>query len=191
MSDMVVGAIIGIGGVIIGGILTSINNWVQIKHQEKEALIGRRAKAREGYLVPLREALSKYMSNSIKGVSAYAVLKEMQEKKMEPEMQTKSFETVMASLETGTQIMEEIDILSEQTHDTNLSKMMLDFKNQQIDLEITLRRHSKWFANRTEIDSQEWNKLLQKYNSVVSSQRDRLIPINRRIEELLSGQKDT
>ncbi len=191
MPDIVVGATIGIFGVIIGGLLTSINNWVQIKHKEKEGLIGRRIKAREGYLIPLRESLSKYMGNSIKGITAYAVLGELEAKTAEPEMRAKPFETMMASLETSSQVMEEIEYQSGQTDDTNLSKMILDFRNQQVDLETTLTSHSKWLANIAEIDPREWNELLQRYNSVVSSQRDRLIPINRRIQELLSGEADT
>ncbi len=80
MSDIVVGAAIGIIGVTIGGILTSINNWIQIRHQGKEAGKERRIRAREGYLIPLRQALSKYLSMSVRGVTAYTVIKELQEK---------------------------------------------------------------------------------------------------------------
>ena len=71
MPYIVIGAIIGIIGVIIGGILISINRWIQMKHQGKEAGKERRIKAREGYLSPLRQALSKYMYMSVKGVAAY------------------------------------------------------------------------------------------------------------------------
>ena len=195
MSDIVLGAIIGVGGTIIGGALIGISSWmqlrVQLKHSEREALIGRRSKTRESYLIPLREALSKYIANAIKGISAYAVLKEMGKKKSEPELRMKPSETIMDSLEAGGQIMEQIDVLSGQTCDTDLSKMIEDFKQQQIDLEIELKPHAKLFANITEIDPQLWNSLLRQYNSAVSRQRQRLIPINRRIEELLSGETDT
>lgn len=190
MSDIVIGAIIGITGVIIGGILTSINNWVQIKHLEKEALIGRRIKAREGYLIPLRQALSKYMSMLVRGVTAYAVLEEMQEKGTEPEKQKEPFKTMMNSLEAASEVMKEIEMLSGQTSDASLSKMILDLKNQQPELELILKNYSKWFADLPNIDPIEWGKLLQQYNFIVSSQLNRLIPINKRIEELLCGEKD-
>jgi len=191
MSDIVVGAAIGIVGVIIGGILTSINNWIQVKHQEKEARKERRVRAREGYLIPLRQALSKYMSISVKGITAYAVLKEMQEKGVEPKEQNKSFETMMDSLEAGSGVMSEIETLSGQTSDTILRKMILDIKNQQPEVESIVRYHSQWLANIKDIDPNRWNTLLQQYNSIVSSQLNRLVPINKRIEELLCGEEHT
>ncbi len=169
MSNIVVGAIIGIIGVIIGGILTSINNWIQIRHQGKEARKERRIRAREGYLIPLRQALSKYLNMSVRGVTAYTVLKEMQEKGVEPEEQRGVFKTMGDSLIGGSEAMNEIEILSGQTSDANLRKMILDMKNQQPDVESIMKRYSKWFANIKDIDSNNWNALLQQYNSIVSN----------------------
>ena len=191
MSNIIVGAVIGIIGVIIGGILTSINNWIQIRHQGKEAGKERHIRAREGYLIPLRQALSKYMNMSVRGVTAYTVLKEMQEKGLEREEQKESFKTMMDSLKGGSEAMNEIEILSGQTSDANLRKMILDIKNHQPEVESILRHHSKWFANIKDIDPNSWNALLQQYNSIVSSQLNRLVPINKRIEELLCGEEDT
>jgi hypothetical protein len=195
MSDIVLGAIIGGGFAVIGGIVVGIINWKQLKdqlrHSEINALIDRRSKARESYLIPLREALSKYIANAIKGISAYAVLKEMERKKMELELRMKPYETIMDSFEAGGQIMDQIDILSGQICDIDLSKMIEDFKQQQIDLETELKPHAKLFANITDMDPKIWNSLLRQYNSAVSRQRHRLIPINKRIEQLLTGEADT
>jgi Ni,Fe-hydrogenase I large subunit len=191
MSDITLGAIIaglsGLLGALIGGAIASVNNWIQIKHQREDALISRRIKARESYLVPLREALSNYINNNIRGITAYAVLKEMERKKVEPEVRITAFKTMTASMDTGTQIMEQIENFAGQSPDAELRKMILDFKNQQVELEIIVKRNSKWLANITEINPEEWNAMLKEYNSIISTQRDRFIPINKRIEELLSG----
>src|SRR4030042_5507642 len=111
MSDITLGATIAglsaLIGALIGGGIASINNWTQIKHQREDALISRRIKARESYLFPLREALSNYLNNNIRGITAYAVLKEMERKGFKPEERTEAFKTWTASLEAGTQIMEQ------------------------------------------------------------------------------------
>ena len=190
MPDIVIGAGIGIGGVIIGGILTSFNSWIQMKHQEREAGKERRIKAREGYLIPLRQALSKYMNMSVRGAAAYGVLKELEEKGVKPEDRLESFKTMMDSMEDTSESIKEIELLSSQTADTILRELILDIKNQQIEMEPIVKQYSKWFAHITEIPPSDWNDLLRKYNSMVSSQLNRLIPINKRIEELLCGEKD-
>lgn len=191
MSDIVIGATVGIIGVIIGGILTSVNTWIQIRHQGTEAGKERRIRAREAYLVPLRQALSKYINMSVRGVTAYTVLGELQEKGVERKDQMESFKTMMDSMKAEGECYDEIQILSGQTSDANLAKMILDIKNQRIELEPIVKRYSKWLANIKDIDPNDWNALLQQFNSIVSSQVSRLIPINKRIEELLCGELDT
>ncbi|MBI2832723.1 MAG: hypothetical protein HYX79_10755 [Chloroflexi bacterium] len=191
MSDTVVGAVIVIIGVIIGGILTSINNWIQMRHQGKEARKERRIRAREGYLIPLRQVLSKYMNMSVRGYTAYTIFKEMQEKGEEREYQMDSFKKMMDFVKGASEAMNEIEIISGQTSDANLTKMVLDIKNQQPEVELIVRRYSKWFVNIKDIDPNDWKALQQQYNSIVSNQLNRLMPINKRIEELLCGEEDT
>ncbi len=194
MSDIVVGIIVGVTGIVgvtVGGIVANIGSRTQLKHQEKEARIARLIKVREGYLIPLREALSKYMRESITGASAYGVVREMQEKGIERAAQHKVHETMMTSIETTAQLIKEIDNLSGQISDAKLSKMILDLRNKEGERELIVRRYSKWMANIADIEGGEWNALLNEYNSVISSQRSQLVPINKRIEELLSGDADT
>ena len=191
MSDVTLSAVIagitGLFGALIGGNIVSINNWIQVKTQTREAKISRLIKSRETYLLPLRESLSKYMSISMKGFQAYAVLMEMQAQGVEGKDRITSFKTTMDSLDATAQIMEQIEALSWQSSDDKLHKMILDLKNKQPEVEITVRDQSKWIANIKDIPPEEWNARLSKLNSVISTQSQRLIPINKRIEDLLSG----
>lgn len=191
MSDTLIAQLGVIVGVITGGILTGAISFIQIRHQTKEARKDRRVRARESYLIPLRQALSKYMNMSFKGYSAYAVLKDMQEKGAEAEKQKEPFKTMMDSLDSTSVTMSEIEILSGQTSDTKLRKMILDIKNQQTEIEPIIRNYSKQFANIKDIAPANWNDFLRQYNTVVSDQLNRLIPINKRIEDLLCGEEDT
>ena len=191
MSDVTLGTLIagitGLLGALIGGGIASINNWIQVKSQTREAKIARLIKSRETYLLPLRESLSKYMSISMKGFQAYAVLMEMQAPGVEAKDRTTSFKTTTEASDAAAQIMEQIEALSWQSSDEELHRMILDIKNKQPEVEITVRDQSKWIANIKDIPPEEWNARLSKLNSVISTQSQLLIPINKRIEDLLSG----
>ncbi len=95
------------------------------------------------------------------------------------------------SMKAEGEAMDEIQILSGQTSDANLAAMILDIKNQRIELEPIVRRYSKWLVNVDLNKDIDWNALLRQYNSTISNQLSRLIPINKRIEELLCGEEDT
>jgi hypothetical protein len=191
MSDITLAAIIaGLSALIgasIGGGIASINNWIEIKHQRENALISRRIKVRESYLVPLREALSNYINNNIRGFAAYRTLQDLQKRNFDRSDQIPAFKTMTECLDASGQIMEQIENLAGQSADRSLRKMVLDFKNQQGDIEIIVKRNSNWLEKIDNSDPAEWNAMLKEYNSIIWAQRDRLIPINKRIEELLSG----
>jgi hypothetical protein len=191
MSDITLGAIIAglsaLIGALIGGGIASINNWMQIKHKREDALLDRRIRDRERYLVPLREALSNYINNNIRGAAAYRTLQDLQKRKFDRSEQIPSFKTMTDCLDAGGQIMEQIENLAGQSPDCSLRKMILDFKNQQGDIEIIVKRNSNWLEKIENADPTEWNAMLKEYNSIIWAQRDRLIPINKGIEELLSG----
>src|SRR4030042_6207838 len=116
MSDITLGATIAglsaLIGALIGGGIASINNWTQIKHQREDALISRRIKARESYLFPLREALSNYINNNIRGAAAYRTLQDLQKRKFDRSEQIPSFKTMTDCLDVGGQIMEQIENLA-------------------------------------------------------------------------------
>lgn len=191
MSDVILGALLaglsGLFGVLIGGAIASVNSWIQIKSKTREAEISRRIKSRETYLISLRESLSKYLSISMKGYKAYGVFREMQAQGVEAKDSSTAFKTVTDTLDASGQIMEQIEALSMQSPNEELHRMILDIKNKQLEVEIILRNEAKWLANTKNIPSNEWNDRLLKLNTVISKQSQILIPINKRIESLLSG----
>ncbi len=186
LSALIAG-LAGLFGAIIGGCIASINTWTQIKHQKEDAQIARFVKAREIYLLPLREALSKYMSNIIKGYTAFTVYNEEKEREADPKTLSSALGMYLKTLDVGAKLMEQIEALSWQSSDTRLLEMISDLKDKQFEIGNDVVNKAKELTKRAQYRPGELKNFVSEFNIVISNQSNRLIPINKRIEELLCG----
>jgi len=195
MSDILQGALIGIAGTIVGAIITAIIAYINTKSQLNlriyELQTDRLIKTREKVLIPLREAInhSLELSNSyiILGVQMMAANKKVD--KTELREAIKRWEE--ASIKSK-EAKSNLEILIGQLSDSQLLRMIEEVKvvqekENEKTIEVTVLAHH--LAHQRE----NWNiedikRLNRELGEVHKMTLNKLLPVNKRIEELLSGE---
>ena len=191
MSNIVQGALIGIAGAIVGAIITAIIAYINTKSQLNlriyEFQTDRLIKAREQVLMPLREAinLSLELSNN------YLILIVQMGEASKKEDKTKLKEAIKHWKEASGKLKEaksNLEILIGQLSDTQLLQMIEEVKTAQEKegekvIEVTVLAHRPENMNIETL-----KRLKGEFREVHNLTLNKLLPVNKRIEELLSGE---
>ena len=193
MSDIMQGALIGIAGAIVGAVITAgiayINTKSQLNLRIYELRTDRLIKAREQVLIPLRAIMSQSL-----GLAEYALkqmvimteahkggvdAKEMQEAKKRWEEASKESREASAEFEN----------LRRLVSDSRLYQMIEEVKEAEEKekikiIEIMMNAHNPQYYQNTEALSALTSELKEARKRIF----DKLLVMNKRIEELLSGE---
>jgi hypothetical protein len=206
VSDIVLGALIGIGGAVVGSIITGYFSYKntrlqvntrreelnqQLSHQEREARLHRLIDARKDYLLSLRKTLGEWMECSNKAVAMLVRVGEAHKEKansLELQQESKTFEAVSNQ---SAELTSQLEILRGQVSDSNLDNLIEAAKKAQYDAGLEMMPLVRFFNNPQNADTSSIEAALEKYQSIIQGLRNHLLRINKRIEELLSGDLST
>lgn len=205
VSDIAQGALIGITGTMIGALITGIISYIiakqqinasrealnqQLKYKEQETLIDNLIKAREKVLIPLREAVS---SSLVLADNALVLTVQMQEANKKPDK--KELSEAIQRWEEAFHKAREADTglakLRYQISASHLGKIIdeviMSGEREDINIaELVIRAHE---LKGWDIDISNKARSITDGLKVIRKRIfDKLLPVNRRIEELLSGE---
>ncbi len=194
MSDIVLGALIGIGGAIVGAIITAVISYINTKSQLDfriyELRTDRLIKAREQVLIPLREAVS---SSLVLANRALILSIQMQEANKKPDK--KELSEAIQRWEEASQKRGEADIgldkLRNQINDSHLDKMIDEVivasEREDINIaKLVIRLHEPESFNIDTVQS-----ITNELRVIRKRIFDKVLPVNKRIAELLSGEQSS
>jgi len=191
MSDIAQGALIGIAGTIVGAIIAAIIAYINAKSQLKlrvyELRNDRLIKARERVLIPLREAINRSLELS----NNYLILMVQMGEANKKEDKTELREAIKRWEEASGKSKEaksNLEILIGQLSDSQLLRMIEEVKVAQEGesgkvIEVTVLAHQPESMNIGTM--KRLNRELREFHNTTLS---KLLPLNKRIEELLSGE---
>lgn len=201
---MVLGGLIGICGAIVGAIIAALSSYKiaqlqinarreelsqQQKYNEQQARIDRLIKARENFLIPLRETLSKWMELTKQDQQMLVRLeKAYGERNNNPQELERELERYKETAEKSTQVTSDLAILQGQISDFILDQMIENAKKAHWETAPERTELDRLFNNPQNIDTNSLLSKVEKYNSILNNLRGYLISANKRIEELLSGE---
>jgi len=191
VSDIVQGALIGIAGAIVGAIITAIIAYINTKSQLDFRIYELRTnnliKAREKVLIPLREA----MSQSLELANNYLILMVQMGEAAKKDDKTELREAIKRWEEASSKSKEvnsNFNILIDQLGDSQLLQMIEEVKTAQEEengkvIEVTVLAHRPESMNIETL-----KRLKSELKEVHNRTLYKLLPLNKKIEELLSGE---
>ena len=213
MSDIVLGAIIGFAASALGTIITGIINYknsklqvsasreqlaMQHKYQEEQSRIDRLVESRENVLIPLREALSRWMEISNQGHKNISRVEGSLEKfKKEPaskELREKLEKEVRLYEEASSrsqEASEELAVFQGQISDATLDQLIEAAKRVELAAAIGRGALLRIFDDPFSVDDDTIQAAHGKDNQMLEEMRKALLRVNKRIEQLLNGEPTT
>jgi hypothetical protein len=191
LSEIVQGALIGISGAIVGAVITAIIAYINTKSQLNlriyELKTDRLIKTREGVLIPLRKALNMWSEYSTKEMILMVQMGEASKKddKTELKIAIKRWEEAANKRDEA---RFDLKMLVGQLSDSQLLQMIKEVETAQTNenskvIEITFLAHKPESMNFETM--KKLNEEAQKFHNITLN---KLLPVNKRIEELLSGE---
>jgi len=192
VSDIVQGALIGIGGAIVGAIIAAIISYINTKSQLNlriyELRTDRLIKARERVLIPLREVMARYLELTNTALIITVRMQGTYKRGDDPKdirEEIKSWEEASARFREA---FAKLGMVQSQLSDAKLYQMIEEVKNTEESerpkiIEAVMRVQD--IKNSTLEIINETNKDITEAQKRIF---DKLLPVNKRIEELLSGE---
>ena len=191
MSDIVLGAIIGAVAVALGASITGIVNYknskLQIEARTREARLDRLIKVREKVLIPLREEMNRALELSNKYLILMVQMGEANKKADKTELREAIKRWKEASGKSK-EAKSNLEMLIGQLSDSQLLRMIEEVKaaqegeNEKV-IEVTMLAHQPESMN-----IETMKRLNRELREVHNTTLSKLLPLNKRIEELLSGE---
>jgi len=194
MSEVVQGALVGIAGTIIGVVITALFNYMNNKSNVNlriyELKTSNMIKAREGVLIPLRKTLTTWLEFMSEEMIILGQISEYVERKDKVgliDAIKRWFEVSKKRDETRT----ELRILVNQIHDSQLIQTINEIETYIIDAnskEIKLAA----LANKPEnMNSETISRVNKDFQDIRTKILSKVLPFNKRIEELLVGESSS
>ncbi len=193
LPDIVLGALIGAiataAGSIIIGFINYKNAKLQLSHQGREAKRNRLIEARKDLLLRLRHTLSEWVDVSNMQVNMVERLKNAFEKYEEssPARQLEIIEFNKVS-EQGKQISSQFEILRGQVSDNTLSNLIEAVRETQYEVDTARMPLIRFFNNPSGADISSLESAFREDESLRKKVWKQVLQVNKRIEELLSGE---
>jgi hypothetical protein len=193
VSDIVQGALIGIGGAIVGAAVTAIiayvNNKSQLNVRIYELRTERLIRARERVLLPLREAIAQSLEFANKALILMIRMQGAYKRHEEPQKIWEEIHRWEEASQESSKLSAKLEILKSQVSDIRLYHMIEDVENAAEEetpniIEAVMRVQNNTKNLNMEIVRATRVTLAQARKRIF----DRLLPVNKRIEELLTGE---
>jgi hypothetical protein len=193
VSDIVQGALIAIGGAIVGAAITAIiayvNNKSQVNLRIYELRTERLIRAREKVLLPLREAIAQSLEFANKALILMIRMQGAYKRQEEPKKIWEEIHRWEEASEESSKVSAKLEILKSQVSDIRLYHMIEEVENAAEEetpkiIEAVMRIQNNTKTLNMEIVRATREDLAEARKRIF----DKLLPVNKRIEELLSGE---
>ena len=192
MSDIVQGALIGIGGAMVGAAITAIiayiNNKSQVNLRIYELRTEKLIKAREGVLIPLREVIAQSLEFANKALILMIRMDGAYKRQEEPKEIWKEIHRWEEASEKSSEILAKLEILRSQVSDIRLYHMIEEVKNSAEEENPKIIAAVMRIQNTKNLNIEIVRATLENLAEARKRIFDKLLPVNKRIEELLSGE---
>jgi len=203
LPDIALGALIGLGGTILGALIAGVTSYIitriqiqarrdeinlQLSYQEKESYRNRIIESRKDVLLRLRNATSEWVECSHQQTNMNVRLKKAFKNKgesLEKELEIKKYIEVS---ERGEQILSQLQVLRGQLSDSTLDDLIEALSEKQIAIQTARIPLLEFFNNPKGADINTILSATQREESLRNELRKELLKVNKRIEELLSGE---
>lgn len=204
MSDIVLGALIGISGAIVGAIIAALSSYIitrlqinarreelnqQLSYQEREAQRARLIESRKDLLHRLRNTISEWVDCSNRQINMIVRLekafKEYDDASAARQLEIHEFNEVS---ERGKQVASQFEILRRQVSDNKLSELIEAVTETQYEVNTARQPLIRFFNNPSGVDANTIESALHKDESLRNEVSKKVLQVNKRIEELLSGE---
>ncbi len=160
---------------------------LRLDRESEEAKRNRVIEARKSYLVPLREVLSKWLRASNDNYSAAVRFQAAQEKGDEARLR-ETFIELLKQMEESRGLSIQLDIHRGQISDAKLDQLIERATKADSNTAVERMRLVDWLNKNAALDAATIRAEWSRYEAILSQLRAELVPINKRIEELLSGE---
>jgi len=200
MSDIVLGAILGIACAAIGSGITALFSYksaklqidanytslqLQLEGQAKEARQARLIETRKVYLLPLSQTISNWVESSIQETNMTVRREESKRKdEFDPENSALALKEAMDKSQNWTS---QVTLLRGRISDKTLDKLIENVVTVTNEVNTTRMPILRLLNNAEGIDTDTLIKASEEERGLVGLLHDHLIQVNRRIEELLNG----
>ncbi|MDH5696079.1 MAG: hypothetical protein OEZ00_05680 [Dehalococcoidia bacterium] len=192
MSDIVQGALIGIGGAIVGAIITAaiayINTKSQINLRIYELRTDSLIKAREKVLIPLREAMTQSLELANKALIMMIRMDGAYKRKEDPKEIREEIQRWEEASRKSSEASAKFEILRNQVSDAQLYQMIEDVKNEEEEQNPKIIEAVMRVQDTKNLNMETLRATLKDLAEARRRIFDKLLPVNKRIEELLSGE---
>lgn len=200
MLDIVLGAILGIAGAAVGSGITAFfsykstklqvganytNLQLQLEGQAKEARQARLIEARKVYLLPLSQAISNWAESAIQE-SNMIVRREESKRKDEFDPENSALE-LKEAMDKSQNCTSQVTLLRGRVSDKTLDKLIENVVTVTNEVNIARMPILRLLNNAEGIDTGTLIKASEEERRLVGLLHDHLLQVNKRIEELLSG----
>lgn len=203
MSDIILGALIGVGGAALGSIITGIIAYYRSKQQisarsqelsqqlaynEQQARINRQIKLRERSLIPLKEAVSKWLVAQNKEQVMIVRMETAYNKKSDSKEIAQEIKLWEESGKNNLQVTSELEALQGQLSDSTLNQMIEIAKESCWEASQEGIRLLFIISNPKDSDTNLMLRTIKEYRSHLNKLRGYLFTVNKRIDDLLIGE---
>jgi len=192
VSDIVQGALIGIGGAMVGAAITAIiayiNNKSQVNLRIYELRTERLIKARERVLLPLREAIAQSLEFADKALILMVRMQGAYKRQVEPERIREEIHRWDEASEKSSEALSQLEILRSQVSDIRLYHMIDEVQNTAGEENPKIIAAVMRFQDTKNLNMEIVRASLKDLAGARKRIFDKLLPVNERIEELLSGE---
>jgi len=203
VSDIVQGALIGIAGAIVGAIIAAVSSYIiaksqinarrdelnqQLSHQEHEIRIHRLIEARKEHLFQLRRTISDYIENMRQETNlSFRFINRIKnkDKSLSDRQETQEF---FGAMEKGKQLYSQLETIRGQLSDNQLDDLINTFLEKYNEIEKARLPIVDFLTNPQSTSDPNTEYFLKQEKLLRDAQRKEIIKINKRIEDLLSGE---
>jgi hypothetical protein len=183
----------GLVGVLVGSILTAlitlINTRQQLTHRKEEERLDRLLRARETYLIPLRETIAEWIRYSRLTMVRMVIIKDEGLAERDPKLYKNLYDDLMSVSGKEEELSRKLNILLSQVSDINLYKQIELLKEQTEQANISIIPMIILLRDlKDKIQLDQVAEIKNQCNISNDKIHNLLIPINQRIETLLSAQ---
>ena len=192
MPEIVQGALIGIAGAIVGAIIAAISSYmvtkVQISTRLYEVRTDRLIKTREQVLIPLRAIMSQSLGFAEDALKQTVIVQEAHKRGADAKEMQEAKKRWEEASDKSREADAEFENLRRVVSDSRLYQMIEEVKNAEEKerpkiIEIMIHAHNPQYYQNIEAVS----ALTRELKEVRKRIFDKLLVVNKRIEELLSG----
>lgn len=192
MSEIVQGALIGIGGAIVGAAITAIIAYVNNKSQVNLRIYELRSenliKAREKVLVPLREAIAQRLEFANQALILMIRVKGAYKRQEEPKRIREEIGRWDEASERSSEVLTKLEILRSQVGDRRLYNMIEEVNKSAEEENPKIIAAVLSIQTTENLDIEMVRAVARELGESRKRIFDKLLPVNERIEELLSGE---